>query len=368
MSWHLLESTAALDAVLSDHAGAAYVAVDTEFRRRDTFFPQVALVQLCWGADAYLVDPLQLDNTDSLAALLTEPRVVKFIHSASEDLEVFAHWLGVLPSPLFDTQRAAALVGRGAGLSYRALVAEYFEIDLPKDETQSDWLQRPLSAAQAEYAAQDVSYLHPIGCSLLERAAEMGRLEWVLEEGERMAPGGKPPLSKFKSAYKLPLAQQRVLSAVVDWREHEARHRDRPRSWILSDKLVSALARVKPRSVAALSAIDEMPQGLVRRAGERLVSLIQAADDSEGGPPPALSPAPLNSQGRQLLSGLSEQLLEMARCMDIPPEVLMPKADLEHLIRQQSDPDLPSPSVWLGWRDVLVVQPLRRWLADHPAG
>ena len=117
------------------------VSVDTEFRRRDTFFPQVALLQLCWGDEPYLIDPLELGDLSALRVFLTDPSQTKLIHSASEDLEVFSHWLGVLPAPLFDTQRAAALVGLGAGQSYRALVAHFFDIELPKDETQSDWLQ-----------------------------------------------------------------------------------------------------------------------------------------------------------------------------------------------------------------------------------
>ena len=140
MSGNLINTSDELNALLADNRHHSLVAVDTEFRRRDTFFPQVALVQLCWGETAYLVDPLQLEELAALRRFLVDPEQTKLIHSASEDLEVFSHWLGILPAPLFDTQRAAALVGLGSGLSYRALVAEFFDIDLPKDETQSDWL------------------------------------------------------------------------------------------------------------------------------------------------------------------------------------------------------------------------------------
>ncbi len=210
MSWTLIESSEALDSVLSDNRRHAMVAVDTEFRRRDTFFPQVALLQLCWGKGSYLIDPLQLTDLSALRAFLTDSSQGKLIHSASEDLEVFSHWLGVLPAPLFDTQRAASLVGLGAGQSYRALVAHFFDIELPKDETQSDWLQRPLTDAQAQYAAQDVTYLHPMGVQLQNQALERNRLDWVLEEGARLRPGGKPPIAKFRTAYRLPADQQRV--------------------------------------------------------------------------------------------------------------------------------------------------------------
>jgi ribonuclease D len=261
MSWTLIESSDALDSLLSGNRHHAMVAIDTEFRRRDTFFPQVALLQVCWGDEPYLIDPLQLDDLSALRAFLTDPSQTKLIHSASEDLEVFSHWLGVLPAPLFDTQRGAALLGLGAGQSYRALVAHFFDVDLPKDETQSDWLQRPLTDAQAQYAAQDVTYLHPMGVQLQNRAMELNRLDWVLEESARLRPGGKPPIAKFKTAYRLPPEQQRVLAEVVDWREGEARHRDRPRSWILNDKIVTGVARSVPRSVRELAAVEDMPQG-----------------------------------------------------------------------------------------------------------
>ena len=107
----------------------------------------------------------------------------------------------------------------GCGAKLPRLGRAFFDIELPKDETQSDWLQRPLTDAQAHYAAQDVTYLHPMGVQLQNRAMERNRLEWVLEEGARLRPGGKPPIAKFKTAYRLPPEQQRVLAGVVEWRE-----------------------------------------------------------------------------------------------------------------------------------------------------
>jgi len=357
-----IETSADLEALLSAHRGHEQVAVDTEFRRRDTFYPQVALLQLCWGGAAYLVDPLQLDKLDALREFLTDPAQIKCLHSASEDLEVFEHWLQVLPSPLFDTQRAAALLGLGGGLGYRAIVAQFFEVDLPKEETQSDWLQRPLTASQAEYAAQDVSYLYPIGVQLLERAESMGRKEWILEEGARMTPGGKPPLSKFKTAYRLPPKEQAVLAAVVNWRETEARQLDRPRSWILNDKLLMALAQAMPATINDLQRIEGIPAGLIRRAGEKLLAQIALA---EAAPDAAIHKdivVPLSRDDKDVLSRLSEHLKTLAESLQIPPEVLMPKSDLERLIRQGSEPVLESPAAWSGWRATTVIEPLKHLL------
>ena len=363
----LIESSKALDSLLSDNRYQSMVAIDTEFRRRDTFFPQVALLQLCWGDEAYLIDPLQLDDLSALRTFLADPSQTKLIHSASEDLEVFSHWLGALPAPLFDTQRAAALLGLGAGQSYRALVAHFFDIELPKDETQSDWLQRPLTAKQARYAAQDVTYLHPMGVQLQNRAMERHRLEWILEEGTRLRPGGKPPIAKFKTAYRLPPEQQRVLAEIVDWRESEARHRDRPRSWILNDKIVMGVARSVPRSVRELAAVEDMPQGLVRRAGDELVARIVAAADTDSDQSAAMILKPLASEQRGLVSVLSERLKQIAESLDIPAEVLMPKADLEHLVREQMNPSMAAPENWSGWRADTVVAPLRQRLKERAA-
>ena len=365
MNWRLIDSSAELSAVLAEHREHSHVAVDTEFRRRDTFYPQVALLQLCWGGDAFLIDPLLLDDLAALKTWLADPAQVKFLHSASEDLEVFAHWLDVLPAPLFDTQRAAALVGLGGGQSYRALVAAFHDIDLPKDETQSDWLQRPLTDRQAEYAALDVTYLHPIGLKLEALARELGRLDWVLEEGARLRPGGKPPISKFRSAHKLSPRQQWALSELVDWRETEAKGRDRPRSWILSDKVVMATARALPSTVRELSAVDEMPAGLVRRAGDALLARIAAASERDMATLPAEISTPLSSTERQLLKQLTERVVTVSESLAVPPEALMPKADLEQLIRLQANPSLPSPAAWSGWRAKRVVDPLREWLSQE---
>ena len=365
MNWRLIDSSAELSAVLAEHREHSHVAVDTEFRRRDTFYPQVALLQLCWGGDAFLIDPLLLDDLAALKTWLADPAQVKFLHSASEDLEVFAHWLDVLPAPLFDTQRAAALVGLGGGQSYRALVASFHDIDLPKDETQSDWLQRPLTDRQAEYAALDVTYLHPIGLKLEALARELGRLDWVLEEGARLRPGGKPPISKFRSAHKLSPRQQWALSELVDWRETEAKGRDRPRSWILSDRVVMATARALPSTVRELSAVDEMPAGLVRRAGDALLARIAAASERDMATLPAEISTPLSSTERQLLKQLTERVVTVSESLAVPPEALMPKADLEQLIRLQANPSLPSPAAWSGWRAERVVDPLREWLSQE---
>ena len=170
------------------------------------------------------------------------------LHSASEDLEIFEHWLGVLPQPLFDSQKAAAMLNMGFGLSYRALVEQMLDISVDKEETQSDWLARPLTESQQSYAAQDVIYLAELFPLLLKKIMALGRLEWVLEEGRVATTGGRGPLAKFKSAWKLSAGQQAAMAALVNWREGQAQQRDKPRGWILNDKVIAELARKMPET------------------------------------------------------------------------------------------------------------------------
>jgi ribonuclease D len=159
MNYQLLNSDSDLAALIERHRDNTFVIVDTEFMRRDTFWPQAALVQLCFPAEpnfAWLLDPLAISDFTPLQDLFEDESVVKVLHSASEDLEVFQQFLGCQPLPIFDTQRAAAFVGRGFGLGYRALVEAISGLELAKDETRSNWLARPLTDAQLNYAAADV--------------------------------------------------------------------------------------------------------------------------------------------------------------------------------------------------------------------
>ena len=358
MSWQWIDNDQDLNVLLEQAAQATVVAVDTEFRRRDTFWPEVALVQLCFDSEAYLIDPLKIDDTGPLAALLTDPKVVKVLHSASEDLEVFDRWLGVLPTPLFDTQKAAAMLNMGFGLSYRGLVELLLDLTIAKDETNSDWLLRPLTPAQCEYAALDVTHLMACWQLMAMKANELGRFSWILEEGAAMNPGGRGPLAKFKSAWKLAPQSLAMLLALLAWREDQARARDKPRSWILADKIISELARHPPQSIQQLAAAG-VPAGLLRRNGEQLMTVLQnAASEAEHQPPKRLLP-PAGAQQRKLAKRLVETLNAIADRLAMNAEILMPSRELELLAREAFGESIAVPESWQGWRAEAVIMPMR---------
>ena len=362
MTYQLIETDEALRALLERHSNEPFVAVDTEFRRRDTFYPQVALLQLCWRKNAYLIDPNKISDLESVAALLSNSRLIKLIHSPSEDLEVFDRWLRMTPDPLFDTQRALAVLGRGFGLGYRAMVEMYTGDAISKEETTSDWLKRPLTDRQLSYAALDVSYLRQIGEQLYDACEENQRLSWVLEDTARLILGGRGPAAKFKSAWKMNPREQVILHRMIDWREDEARRLDKPRSWVIPDKAMVSLAKRQPLQMAQLSSVDGLHDAIIRKRGKRIIEVISAAGDDQS-ELPAIWQAPLRSDQKKWASTLGEAVATAAVKLGIAPEVLCASKDIERLI-QATLASQTIPEDLLGWRDKVITQDLKALLAS----
>ena len=153
------------------------LAVDTEFMRVDTYFPIASVIQINDGKANYLIDPLEISDWSHFTEVMISPDIIKALHACSEDLDVFNNLLGVLPVKLFDTQIAAALLGLGASVGYGNLVNECLDVILPKGETRSNWLARPLSEAQVNYAALDVDYLYELAM-LLEKQLNDKKIEY----------------------------------------------------------------------------------------------------------------------------------------------------------------------------------------------
>lgn len=372
MDWQLIESDAALAELLAAARGCKAVMVDTEFMRRNTFYPQVALVQLCFdggGAEgtAWLVDPLCIQDTAPLKQLFEDPDVVKVLHSASEDLEVFQCWLGTLPRPLFDTQKAGAMVGMDFGLGYRAMILELCEEDLPKGETRSDWLQRPLTESQCHYAAQDVIWLLDAYEVIARRCRAQGRYDWVLEDGESaclgLASTNEAYYKRIKSAWKLLPPELSTLISICRWREQTARDKDKPRSWIIDDKACLQLAQSGPANMSELRSKVELHPSSVRRYGEVLLDLVAEQATVPEAELPLRLPAPLNAAQRQQLKKLKQQTERIAEQLGVAPQTLVAGKDYEALIRG----DAEQPEAWSGWRRERIINPLREILEGDSA-
>ena len=366
MNWTLVESDEALAAVLADLSGASEIAVDTEFMRRNSYYPHVALLQLCSDDHAWLIDPLQIKELGGLRELMTDPGCVKVLHSCSEDLEVFRHWLGVVPSPLVDTQRATALLGKGFGLGYRALVEQLLGVELEKGETRSDWLKRPLSESQCHYAALDVLELVPAWAILKDEAQKQGRMEWILDEGEEairlLLEREGQVYRRVKSASRLSGRQLEALRRLCAWREDLARSVDKPRGWIVEDKAFIAIAQALPRDLDALAKLEVLPASVLKKQGATLIACVDKALAVPEEELPEALPAPLAPPQRSLLKALRAVAKDIAATLNVAPEILISTADLELLLREASGASITEPKRWQGWRASAVITPLRESL------
>ena len=361
------------DAGLAEHCAAwqalPFVALDTEFMRVDTFYPIAGLLQVSDGAIAYLIDPLRIGDWRPFAALLEAPNVVKVLHSCSEDLEVLLRLTGSLPTPLFDTQLAAGYLNLGFSMGYSRLVQALLDIELPKGETRSDWLQRPLSELQVRYAAEDVLHLVEVYRALMARLAPQ-KVEWVLEDGAELVANLSREVApedawrEAKLAWKLSRQQQAVLRALCAWREREARARNQPRNRVLREHSLWPLARSQPDNLVALARIEDMHPKTVRQDGETLLRLIREAAALPPEQWPEALPEPLPIEASALLKKLRAVGQREGERLGIAPELMLRKKTLEALLKS-GFPKGPYqlPDSLRGWRRELMGQALLDCLA-----
>ena len=240
-----------------------FVTIDTEFMRDRTFYPKLCLVQVAGETEAVAIDPLApaLDLAP-LLGLMADETVLKVMHAARQDLEIF-HNLGRLPAPFFDTQVAAMVCGFGEEVAYDTLVGKLAGAHLDKSSRFTDWARRPLSEAQIHYALGDVTHLRVIYVKLAERIEKAGRMDWVHEELRALldpALYSQPPEDAWRRL-KLRTRDARfvaIVQALAAWREREAQRRDLPRARILRDDLLMEVAANRPQSVEELRGLDRV--------------------------------------------------------------------------------------------------------------
>jgi ribonuclease D len=364
-----VDTPEALQAASARWRDVPAIGIDSEFVRERTFFPRLGLLQISDGAHSTLLDPVALADLEPLRAVLADPAIVKVAHSPSEDMEVLYHRFGEFPAPLFDTQAAAALVGLEAAMSYQRLVRELLGIELAKGETRTDWLRRPLSPAQVEYAAQDVELLLPLYRHLRPRLEENGRLAWLLEEAQHLREPGRflpPPEEAYLRLGGLGSLDRRQLAALRElaaWRERQARERDLPRNFVLKEAAMVTMARRQPQALADLADVPELPPKQVERYGETLLRLIRDARQL----PPDAMPAPRpkgarDERGRELVDKLVEAVRLRAEAIGVTPTLLASRRELKELLTCPAEA-LPTPAL-AGWRWEQVGGDLAPLLAE----
>jgi ribonuclease D len=360
-----------LDELCQQWLRCPLLAVDTEFMRTNTFYPQPALLQVNDGQANYLIDPLDVNDFASLAAVMTSPTVQKVLHSCSEDLDVFYRLFRCLPANLLDTQVAAAFCGHGFSLGYSNLVSAMLAVDLPKGETRSNWLQRPLTDAQKVYAALDVEYLFELAVMLNQQLAERERHPWVAEECRLLVDhyleGHSPEhaVTRFKAAWRLDNRQLALLDRLAQWRDGEAQARDIPRSYVLKDTSLFAIAETMPNHLNQLRKVPEMVEKSLRRYGEHVLAMVAVVAELPEIHLPERMPRPPSSKQQLVIKNIREALMGVAEQHQIAVEYLARKRDFEHIMRAhgegKSGEDL-FPVSLQSWRAPLVKSEILKHL------
>lgn len=287
----MIRTASELEPVLSAIASAGRVALDTEFHSERHFRPRLMLVQLrVDDGEAVLIDPLSGVDLRPLGEALS--RVPLLVHGGAMDLQILHREAGLRPTAVFDTQIAAGFAGDGYPVRLQELVRRHLDLRVPKAETLSDWSQRPLTAEQLRYAADDVLLLEPLAAALRRRLDERGNTEaaaaCTAEHVERaLAPEDDTQAWRaVPGAHLLDAPERAVLQALTAWRDAAARERDLPRSNVVSDALLLDLARRQPTTVDGLRANRRMPSQVWKRDGAAVLARIAEGRVAPPPPPP----------------------------------------------------------------------------------
>lgn len=233
-----------LELFVDQIASSPWLAIDTEFMRESTYYPILCLIQIATDKVSACIDVLSLDNIDPLLELLRQETQMKIFHSCRQDLEVLYAEYQFIPQPLFDTQVAASILGLDEQISYAELVAQKSSVYLAKTESRTDWKKRPLSAAQIDYALDDVIHLGPLYKKLESDLEAENRLPWLIEECEKLLHSTNyvvPPEKAWKLVKgigKLNEKQFYYVRQIAHWREQTAQSKNLPRRWILPDPAI----------------------------------------------------------------------------------------------------------------------------------
>lgn len=329
-----------------------WIALDTEFLREKTYYPKFCLLQIACPDWVVCVDPISISNLTPLLDAIYNPNIVKVLHACRQDLEIFFQLTGKTPTPIFDTQIAAPLLGFQENPGYAMLVSSFLNINLNKAHTRTDWSERPLSADQIQYAADDVIYLCKIYTMMCAQLEKLGRLDWLtsdfacLNNPELYQISPENAWLKIRGKNKLTGKQLSIMQSLTEWREATAQAENKPRNWLLQDDFLLELAKLQPVTLVELAKIRNMSERTVSRYGKAICELIVVARQR---PPKPLHEKERGGKKTQQHEAILDVLGAIVRIRaeenSLNPVILATRKDLEELLFEE-----PECLLLQGWR------------------
>lgn len=362
-----------LASVIAALEGCGRVALDTEFIKRDTYYPRLALVQINVGAHIYLLDAPQLQLQEFWQALSAVE--VAIWHACGEDLGIF-YLLSDCPplTNIFDTQIALSYLTGQLQMGYQQALDDQLDMHIDKEQSQSDWLRRPLSDEQEQYAIDDVRFLPALYLSLEYELKKQGLYEYVwadcqlyaqeLYDSQQVA---DEDMYLTMADYRYDTQQMAILQAVASWREQLARATNQPRTFVIKKQAVREIITEKPKSMRELAHKTTMHRSMLRLYGEELLNVIKKAKEQHPAEYPDRLPAPYRSKNKALAKAVQHVVDKQSEKIGIPANVLIRKKWLHQLYEVIAyDKDLADlPEGLQGWRHEWVTQTLIPIIEEH---
>jgi ribonuclease D len=362
-------SLEALCALLSQ---SKVITLDTEFVRTRTLKPQLGLLQVFDGKNLALIDPVSIDDLSTFSNILSNPNIVKVLHSCSEDLEALWYNMDVVPQPLFDTQFAASILDKGASIGYANLVESLFSVSLDKGESRTDWMARPLSNNQLDYAAADVTYLMAIYDELSKDLDERDLRQCVFAESESLILKKTSPFPAeyayltISNNWKLNARSLYALKLLAKWRLETAREQDIAINFVLKEVAMFEIAMKLPQNSAALFQLSNLFPKQVRLYAKDILAFVEQArladDDMFVQRPKRLMEFPAYKKAN---ADIKEIVDELSVSTGIPASVISSKKQIGQFLKwswlEVDETELQglTPDLISGWRKPLFADKLK---------
>ncbi|USD30639.1 ribonuclease D [Pseudoalteromonas sp. SCSIO 43201] len=374
MQYQIIESQQALDEFVAKISTAKVLAVDTEFMRRRTLYPEIALLQIFDGTHLALIDPLIEMDFQSLWALFANTDILKVLHSPSEDIEVFLKFAGFIPSPIFDTQFALQLLGEGNCIGFANMVKQLSNVDIDKSESRTDWLRRPLTQKQLDYAASDVFHLLPCFQQILSQIEEKQLFNIVLKESELLAQKRSfrqpDPLLylDIKNVWQLKPRDLAILKELAAWRRAKAEKKNLALNFVLKEHNMVEIAKRRPSTLGSLRNVPGVEPMEVNRSGKEILACIEKGKQIVEQDCPQRVKRLIDFKGyKAACKEIKLIITEVAKENQIPADVFASKKQINQVISwswKKSEAEkklLMKPDLALGWRAELLEDRLKNW-------
>ena len=372
MNYQLIDTDQQLAEVCQAALNHSAVALDTEFVRTRTYYPQLGLIQLFDGEAVTLIDPLTITDWSPFITLLSDQRVIKYLHAGGEDLEVFLNRFSLLPSPMVDTQILAAFLGYPMSLGFASMVAEFTGVELDKSESRTDWLARPLTERQCQYAAADVEYLLPIALKLHQQASEQQVLDKALSECKMLCERRQDILpvehawAEIGQAWQLRPRQLAALQKLAAWRLSYARRKDMAVNFVVKEENLWKVARYLPGSLGELQQLGLIgPE--IRFHGQTMLQLVAEAQAEPEQQLPESMKNLIDCPGyKTLFKDLKACIKQISDQSGFSQELMASRRQINQVLSAhwQIKPWVKTPELLKGWRGELMAEQINAIIDD----